>query len=74
LNQSNLDLKINTPFKGGYITRSIGQPEQNINAIQLEMSKDLYMKNNESAYDFEKAQIIKKLLEQTFSTIIEKLT
>jgi hypothetical protein len=32
------------------------------------------MKNNESAYDFEKAQIIKKLLEQTFSTIIEKLT
>jgi len=31
------------------------------------------MKNNESAYDFEKAQTVKKLLEQTFSKIIEKL-
>ena len=30
-------------FKGGYITRHYGQPDQGIHAIQLEMSQSLYM-------------------------------
>jgi N-formylglutamate deformylase len=34
---------VNGRFKGGYITRHYGQPEQNVHAIQLEMSQALYM-------------------------------
>jgi N-formylglutamate deformylase len=34
---------VNGRFKGGYITRHYGQPDQNVHAIQLEMSQALYM-------------------------------
>jgi N-formylglutamate deformylase len=34
---------VNGRFKGGYITRHYGQPDQNVHAIQLEMSQCLYM-------------------------------
>ena len=34
---------LNGRFKGGYITRHYGQPEQGIHAIQLEMCQSLYM-------------------------------
>jgi len=37
----------NGRFKGGYITRAYGQPEQGINAVQLEMCQSTYM--NETA-------------------------
>ena len=70
---SNLNISKNHPFKGGYITRSLGFPKKNINAIQLEMSKDLYMSENETKYDFKKANKIKKILENTFVEIIKNL-
>ena len=59
LKKSKFDVQINQPFKGGYITRSKGNPNKNINAIQLEMSKDLYMYDDERKYDIEKAEGIK---------------
>ena len=34
---------VNGRFKGGYITRHYGQPEQGIHAVQLEMSQCIYM-------------------------------
>jgi N-formylglutamate deformylase len=34
---------VNGRFKGGYITRHYGQPDQSVHAIQLEMSQCLYM-------------------------------
>ena len=34
---------LNGRFKGGYITRHYGQPDQHIHAIQLEMCQSLYM-------------------------------
>ncbi len=33
----------NAPFKGGYITRSFGEPENGVHALQLEMSQRIYM-------------------------------
>lgn len=33
----------NRPFKGGYITRSLGRPSERIHALQLEMSQRTYM-------------------------------
>lgn len=57
----------NMPFKGGYITRTYGQPEKNQYAIQLEMSKDLYMRDNETLYDPEKASIIQEKFLSVFT-------
>lgn len=34
---------VNGRFKGGYITRHYGQPDQGVSAIQLEMCQSLYM-------------------------------
>jgi N-formylglutamate amidohydrolase len=33
----------NDPYKGGFITRHHGQPATAIHAIQIELSRDLYM-------------------------------
>lgn len=38
---------VNGRFKGGYITRHYGRPDQGIHAVQLEMSQSIYM--NETA-------------------------
>lgn len=61
----------NNPFKGGFLTRSKGKPNENIHALQLEMSKDLYMSDNETAYDSKKAESVKAVLKKTFESIIE---
>ena len=55
LRESGLEVKHNHPFKGGYLTRSKGNPQNKIHALQLEMSKDLYMSNNERNYDEKKS-------------------
>lgn len=34
---------INYPYAGGFITRQYGQPENSIEAIQIEINRDLYM-------------------------------
>ena len=73
LMKSGLQVNHNHPFKGGYLTRSKGDPRQHIHAIQLEMCKDLYMSHNETKYDEEKAAEIKKILKNTFQHLIESL-
>ena len=73
LGSDSFELKHNTPFKGGYITRSKGNPNENIHALQLEMCKDLYMSNNETSYEPKKAERIKKLLKTTFENLISHL-
>lgn len=70
LSKSNLNLTHNTPFKGGNLTRSKGNPTNNIHAIQLEMSKDLYMNKKETIYDYEKAKSMKSILKSTFEELI----
>lgn len=70
LNSSGFNVQHNHPFKGGYLTRSKGNPSQAIHALQLEMCKDLYMQNNETVYDPIKAVKIKAILQQTFTQLI----
>ncbi len=36
-------LAINKPYAGGYITRHYGQPENHVHALQIEISRSLYM-------------------------------
>ena len=73
LMKSGLQVNYNHPFKGGYLTRSKGNPSQHIHAIQLEMCKDLYMNHNETKYEEKKAVKIKKILKNTFQHLIESL-
>ncbi len=70
LKRSDWQINHNAPFKGGFLTRSKGVPDEHVHALQLEMSKDLYMSNDEMDYDVEKAKRVKKLLRMTFENLI----
>lgn len=73
LRKSVWQINHNSPFKGGFLTRSKGNPIENTHALQLEMAKDLYMSNDETDYDFEKAESVKKLLRSTFENLITEM-
>lgn len=64
--QSNYQIEYNTLFKGGYITRHYGQPDKKQFAIQLEMSKDVYMSHNETRYNQQCAVPIQAHLKTLF--------
>ena len=63
----------NHPFKGGQLTRSFGQPEKGIHALQLEMAKELYMDDTELNYHPLRAEQVRKLLRNTLSKLIVEL-
>ena len=50
-NASEYSHVFNGRFKGGHITRHYGQPENNVHAIQLEMSQCVYM-NERSPFEY----------------------
>jgi N-formylglutamate deformylase len=52
----------NGRFKGGYITRNYGRPENNVHAIQLELAQHAYMDEQNLKYDEEAAARLGKLL------------
>ena len=62
----------NGRFKGGYITRHYGKPEDHIHAVQLEMSQCLYM-NEQSPYTYrpELAEKIQPILTRLLQTCID---
>ncbi len=63
----------NHPFKGGYITRSFGKPEENIHALQLEMCKTNYMDSSEMVYDEENVEKIQAVLKGMLLKLIEEM-
>jgi N-formylglutamate amidohydrolase len=73
LQKDNYHVQHNTPFKGGYITRSFGHPENDIHALQLEMAKLTYMDDTETEYDDNRANKMRALLKQAFIKLIETL-
>lgn len=62
---------LNGRFKGGYITRRYGDPQQNIHAIQLEMSQCCYM-NECWPFDYleDKAGDIQSLLKRMLVSVL----
>ncbi|QCK15488.1 N-formylglutamate amidohydrolase [Mangrovivirga cuniculi] len=52
----------NQPFKGGQITRSFGDPSNNIHSLQLEMAKVNYMSDDETKYDCDRAKNVQEKL------------
>ena len=60
--QDNFDFVVNGRFKGGYITRNYGAPATGIEAIQLEMSRRVYMDEAKGIWDANKAERIQQLV------------
>lgn len=59
-------LNHNDPFKGGHITRYFGNLDPKINALQLEMSQDIYMNEETTEFDEVKAEKVRALLKPFF--------
>ena len=59
----------NDPFKGGHITRSFGEPEKGIHALQLERNKNLYMNDAERKLDEGRANRMREVLRKNFEDL-----
>lgn len=64
----------NHPFKGGFITRHFGKPEEHQHALQLEMTKVNYMDDAELRYDESRARSMQSLLKKVFTKLIRQLS
>jgi len=65
---------VNGRFKGGYITRQFGQPDNNIHAIQLELSQATYLDDalaskSEYQLDDKKLPVIKQQLKDIVEAV-----
>lgn len=61
--QSSYDAVLNGRFKGGYITRHYGDPDNNIHAIQLELAQRAYMNERTLEFDRDKADKLRATLQ-----------
>lgn len=73
LKEGPFEVSHNYPFKGGHITRYFGSKLENINALQLEMSKILYMDDNELKYNKKRAKKVQDVLKNVFENLIISL-
>jgi len=62
---------VNGRFKGGYITRAYGDPDNNIHAIQLELSQATYMNESRLQFDQVKAEQVKEPLNTMFDIFFD---
>jgi N-formylglutamate deformylase len=74
LGSSGYGLSHNSPFKGGFITRYFGRPEENQHALQLEMNKVNYMDDTETKYDEVRAEKIRNTLKKTLLALTKKFS
>lgn len=68
---SNYSVVLNGRFKGGYITRHYGDPDNDIHAMQLEINQSTYLRpSKEPSIDNEKVNKLSELLEQLIQSLI----
>jgi N-formylglutamate amidohydrolase len=65
------DAVVNGRFKGGYITRRYGRPEQGVHALQLELAQRAYMDEATQRYAEKNALQLRDTLRDMLSTILE---
>ncbi|WP_153100080.1 N-formylglutamate deformylase [Paraburkholderia hayleyella] len=64
----------NQRFKGGYITRHYGRPEQGVHAVQLELSQATYMEEKRPyTFDETRAEEVSTLLEALVQTAMVRI-
>jgi N-formylglutamate amidohydrolase len=68
---SPFDTVVNGRFKGGYITRHYGDPENAVHAMQLEIAQRAYMTEESAAYDTEKATVLSATLQKMLRAFLE---
>lgn len=57
-------------FKGGYITRHYGAPEDDVHALQIELAQSAYMDEGGNAYDPSRAADLIGVLSTVVSTLL----
>lgn len=60
----------NGRFKGGYITRHYGRPDQHIEAVQLELAQFNYMDEDTFAYDKAKATPLQAVIRELLKSCL----
>ena len=61
----------NGRFKGGYITRHYGNPENDVDSLQLELSQATYMDEDRLSYDQAKAECVIEKIKDLFEKLSE---
>ena len=62
---------INGRFKGGYITRHYGDPENKIHALQLEIAQRAYMTEETQSFDAAKADFLRDTLRKMLAKFMD---
>lgn len=65
------DAVVNGRFKGGYITRHYGKPEQGVHALQLEIAQRAYMDEATQRYDETHASQLRDTLKAMLGAFLE---
>ncbi|SEJ34618.1 N-formylglutamate deformylase [Frateuria terrea] len=60
--QDRFDFVVNGRFKGGYITRQYGRPDEGVDAVQLEMTQCNYMDEDSFEWDEAKAAVLRQAI------------
>jgi N-formylglutamate amidohydrolase len=60
--KSAYDVVVDARFKGGFITRHYGEPDNNVHALQLELAQRTYMDEASGRYDTTKAAQLRDTL------------
>ena len=71
--QSAYTFAINGRFKGGYITRHYGRPDQGIHAVQLELAQRTYLDEATAHWDAARATALQGLLRRLLETALAAL-
>jgi len=61
---------VNARFKGGYITRHYGDPDNNVNALQLEIAQRTYMDESTRVFDASLAQKLRETLQRMLAEFL----
>jgi len=61
---------INGRFTGGYITRHYGDPDNDINALQLEIAQRAYMDEQTTSFNSAKADVLRSTLRKMLSAFV----
>jgi N-formylglutamate deformylase len=73
LSKSRYEVALNQPFKGGQLTRAMGKPNSGINALQLEMSQDIYMNEETLLLDVAKLKALQECLRGLLTVLTKQL-
>ena len=68
---SNYSSVVNGRFRGGYITRHYGVPDNGIHAVQLEIAQRVYMDERSTTFDAEKASRLRATLRAMLGAYLE---